>query len=212
MHSEKSFVPSDYIPHLCIPASEVQYIHVFWNAIEPNPGEFKTALLDDYAERCRQLRQEGKTVCVTLYNNNDPNWFSKDGGFTALSSMPAYVNYQKQVISALSQYVDLWQPFKEVPAINDNSIGIIKETRTRILQGNLAICQLTAYTEIHRQAGYTYTDTDGTLKFVAVLLPEGCSMDGWLDNASNAKKKVFQSIESTLLDDSSIVSIESSIV
>ncbi len=212
MHPEKLFVPSEYIPRLCLNKAEVQYIHVFWNAVEPNPGEFKSDLLSDYAERCRQLRQEGKTVCVTLFNNNDPAWFTKEGGFTSLSGTTVYQGYLKKVVSLLSQYVDLWQPFKELPVLYDNSIGIIKETRARILQGNLAVCQLTAYSEIHRQSGYTYTDTDGTIKHVAVLLPEGCSMDGWLENASNAKRKFFQSSESTLLDDSSIVSIESSSV
>ncbi len=208
MHSEKSFSPSSYLSHQILSSDQVSYVHVFWNAVEPQPGEFNEETLQQYIERCQQLQQEGKQVCVTLFNGNDPVWFTKEGGFMSVSGVPSFQRYLKKVITALSAIIDLWQPFREIPVLTDNSIGIIRETRSKILQGNLALCQLTAYTEIHRQLGYTYTTPEGEIKNIAVLTPPGCSMDGWLQSNFSIRKFGNNHSEDSLLDDSSIVTIQ----
>ncbi len=194
MQSDKTFSPAEYISHIALNQDDIRYIHLLWNTIEPNSGQINQDILNTYIEQCRNLRESGQTICITLFNDNYPDWFIHQGGFLTLTSTPAYQNYLTTVVTALSNWVDLWQPFQVIPELSDNSIGLIKETRNKIMQSNISRTQEAAYQEIHRQLGYFYHTPDGKRNYIAVLTPSHSAGD-WTE---------------ALIDDSSIVSISSS--
>jgi beta-glucosidase len=85
-------------------ASLGQNAHRFsleWSRIEPAPGEFSAAALDDYARVLDSLSDNGLTPFATLYHFTLPRWFAQRGGWMAQDAVELFGRFVERVASRL---------------------------------------------------------------------------------------------------------------
>lgn len=88
-------------------------LSVEWSRIEPEPGRWDAAALDQYRQMVRGLRARGLTPLVTLHHFVNPRWLAERGGWENPEVVPAFERYVRHVAAALKDDVDLWATINE---------------------------------------------------------------------------------------------------
>ena len=73
-----------------------------------NPTE-----LARYIDMLDRLKAAGITPMVVLHHFSNPPWINASGGWTNPSTVPAYVDFVRQLVAALKERVHLWNTFNE---------------------------------------------------------------------------------------------------
>jgi beta-glucosidase len=73
-----------------------------------NPGE-----LARYVHLLDCLQQKGITPMVVLHHFSNPAWINAAGGWTNAATVPAFVDFVRQLVAALKDRVHLWNTFNE---------------------------------------------------------------------------------------------------
>lgn len=64
-----------------------------WARIEPERGQFSTAMLDHYKRIIEECRARGLTPIVTFNHFTTPRWFARQGGWTDASSPDVFARF-----------------------------------------------------------------------------------------------------------------------
>jgi beta-glucosidase len=74
-----------------------------WSQIEPNQGEFRSEVLEQYIKFCKHLRDEGIQPMVTLHHFSEPVWFHELGSFEKEENIKHFTNFCEKVVPKLAQ-------------------------------------------------------------------------------------------------------------
>ena len=66
-----------------------------------------------YVDMIDRLRAAGITPMVVLHHFSNPPWINAAGGWTNAATIPAYVDFVRQLVAALREKVFLWNTFNE---------------------------------------------------------------------------------------------------
>lgn len=85
-----------------------------WSRLQKEAfGPLDTAELNRYADHLDRLNAAGITPMVVLNHFSNPPWVNQAGGWTNAGTIPAFVDYVKQLVSALRDRVRFWNTFNE---------------------------------------------------------------------------------------------------
>ncbi len=90
---------------------DVYRMSASWEKINPAPGVFDPFALDHYVavlDRCNEL---GIKVLMGLHHYTDPLWFIELGGWTKRENIEYFVEFAREVYTALGDRVWLWATF-----------------------------------------------------------------------------------------------------
>ncbi len=66
-----------------------------------------------YADLLDRLTAQGITPMVVLHHFSNPPWINAMGGWTNAATIPAFVDFVRQLVAALKEKVFLWNTFNE---------------------------------------------------------------------------------------------------
>lgn len=84
-----------------------------WARIEPEPGMFSNAALDQYKRVLEACHKHGLTSMVTLSHWTVPRWFAARGGFEQADSPELFARFAEKVGAALGTSMDYATTFNE---------------------------------------------------------------------------------------------------
>jgi beta-glucosidase len=88
-------------------------LSVEWSRIEPEPGTFDQAALDQYRTMMGLLRERGLEPMVTLHHFTDPLWLTALGGWENPKVEEFFVRFVTRVVEAMGDMVTLWCTINE---------------------------------------------------------------------------------------------------
>lgn len=92
---------------------QIYRMSVEWSRIEPRPGEFDTVALERYREEIAALQAGGVQVLVSLHHFSQPSWFQGLGEWTIPQSVPIWLRFVREVVTALGDLVTDWVTINE---------------------------------------------------------------------------------------------------
>jgi beta-glucosidase len=85
-----------------------------WSRLQSAPfAPLNPAVLAHYVDVLDRLAAAGVTPMVVLHHFSNPPWINAAGGWTQASTIPAFVDYVRQLVAALKDRVYLWNTFNE---------------------------------------------------------------------------------------------------
>jgi beta-glucosidase len=85
-----------------------------WSRLQSAPfAPLNQTELARYVDLIDQLRAVGITPMVVLHHFSNPPWINAAGGWTNPKTIPAFVDFVKQLVPALRDRVYLWNTFNE---------------------------------------------------------------------------------------------------
>jgi len=76
-----------------------------WARIEPEPGQFSTAVLDQYRRMCAVCREAGIMPIVTFHHFVSPRWFAANGGWEAADGPALFARYVTRAAKAVGDLI-----------------------------------------------------------------------------------------------------------
>jgi beta-glucosidase len=85
-----------------------------WSRLQSAPfAPLNQNELAHYVDLLDRLRAAGITPMVVLHHFSNPPWINAAGGWTNAATIPAFVDFVKQLVPALREKVFLWNTFNE---------------------------------------------------------------------------------------------------
>jgi beta-glucosidase len=85
-----------------------------WSRLQSAPfAPLNQNELARYVDLLDQLKAKGITPMVVLHHFSNPPWINAAGGWTNSATVPAFVDYVRQLVAALKERVYLWNTFNE---------------------------------------------------------------------------------------------------
>ena len=85
-----------------------------WSRLQSAPfAPLNQTELARYVDLLDRLRAAGITPMVVLHHFSNPPWINAAGGWTNASTIPAFVDFVRQLVAALKDRVYLWNTFNE---------------------------------------------------------------------------------------------------
>jgi len=85
-----------------------------WSRLQAAPfAPLNPTELARYVDLLDQLKAKGITPMVVLHHFSNPPWVNSAGGWTNAATIPAFVDYVRQLVAALKERVYLWNTFNE---------------------------------------------------------------------------------------------------
>jgi beta-glucosidase len=85
-----------------------------WSRLQSAPfAPLNQNELARYVDLLERLRAAGITPMVVLHHFSNPPWINAAGGWTSAATVPAFVDYVRQLVAALKERVFLWNTFNE---------------------------------------------------------------------------------------------------
>jgi beta-glucosidase len=85
-----------------------------WSRLQSAPfAPLNQNELAHYVDLLDRLRAAGITPMVVLHHFSNPPWINAAGGWTNPATIPAFVDFVKQLVPALREKVFLWNTFNE---------------------------------------------------------------------------------------------------
>jgi len=76
-----------------------------WARIEPEPGVFSPAVLDQYRRMCAACREAGIMPIVTFHHFVSPRWFAVNGGWEAPDAPALFARYVTRAAKAVGDLI-----------------------------------------------------------------------------------------------------------
>jgi len=76
-----------------------------WARIEPEPGQFSAAALDQYRRMCAACREVGIMPIVTFHHFVSPRWFAANGGWEATDGPALFARYVARAAKAIGDLI-----------------------------------------------------------------------------------------------------------
>ena len=76
-----------------------------WARIEPEPGLFSAAVLDQYRRMCAACREAGIMPVVTFHHFVSPRWFAANGGWEAVDAPALFARYVRRAAQAIGDLI-----------------------------------------------------------------------------------------------------------
>jgi beta-glucosidase len=86
----------------------VYRMSVEWARIEPLPGQFDQAAIQQYREMLQALRKRGVEPLVTLHHFTNPIWVGEQGGWSNGKTVKSYLRFVDYVVQELGAEVGMW--------------------------------------------------------------------------------------------------------
>jgi len=103
-----------------------------WSRIEPNPGQFSTAMLDHYLRIIEGCRARGIKPMVSFNHYTTPVWFAARGGWTQTDAPALFANFCDKAARHLAADIEYATTLNEPNLI-------------RVIQAGLAPAQLSQF-------------------------------------------------------------------
>jgi beta-glucosidase len=85
-----------------------------WSRLQAAPfAPLNQNELARYIDQLDRMKAAGITPMVVLHHFSNPPWVNAGGGWTNAATIPAYVDYVRQLVAALKERVYLWNTFNE---------------------------------------------------------------------------------------------------
>jgi beta-glucosidase len=85
-----------------------------WSRLQSTPfAPLNQTELARYVDLLDRLRAAGITPMVVLHHFSNPPWINAAGGWTNVATIPAFVDFVRQLVAALKDRVYLWNTFNE---------------------------------------------------------------------------------------------------
>jgi beta-glucosidase len=85
-----------------------------WSRLQSAPfAPLNQTELARYIDLIDRLKAKGITPMVVLHHFSNPPWINAAGGWTNAATIPAFVDFVRQLVSALKERVHLWNTFNE---------------------------------------------------------------------------------------------------
>ena len=85
-----------------------------WSRLQSVPfAPLNPTELARYVDLLDRLRAAGITPMVVLHHFSNPPWINAAGGWTNAATIPAFVDFVRQLVAALKERVYLWNTFNE---------------------------------------------------------------------------------------------------
>lgn len=85
-----------------------------WSRLQASAfAPLNQAELTRYIDMLDRLKAAGITPMVVLHHFSNPPWINVSGGWTNPATVPAYVDFVRQLVAALKDRVYLWNTFNE---------------------------------------------------------------------------------------------------
>jgi beta-glucosidase len=84
-----------------------------WSRLEPEEGRWNDEAMQWYANLISECESLGLMPMATLHHFTCPQWFAKQGGFTATDSPEKFERYVRRVVKALGARVPMWCTINE---------------------------------------------------------------------------------------------------
>ena len=85
-----------------------------WSRLQSAPfAPLNQTELARYVDLLDRLRAAGITPMVVLHHFSNPPWINATGGWTNAATIPAFVDFVRQLVAALKERVYLWNTFNE---------------------------------------------------------------------------------------------------
>ena len=85
-----------------------------WSRLQSAPfAPLNPVELARYVDLLDRLQAKGITPMVVLHHFSNPPWINAAGGWTNAATIPAFVDYVRQLVAALKERVHLWNTFNE---------------------------------------------------------------------------------------------------
>lgn len=78
---------------------------VEWARIEPEPGVFSAAVLEQYRRMCAVCRENGIMPIVTFHHFVSPRWFAANGGWEAPDGPELFARYVARAAKAIGDLI-----------------------------------------------------------------------------------------------------------
>ena len=129
---------------------------VEWSRIQPYPGKWDQAALDQYRAMATWLNQHNMTPMITLHHCTDPLWLTEIGGWENDDTPDLFNDLVKKVVENLQDLCGLWCTINEpnVYAVDGYVFGDFPPGKSdigaafRVLQ-NMIKAHVMAYHTIH---------------------------------------------------------------
>lgn len=92
---------------------QIYRMGVEWSRIEPNPGEFDSAVIDRYRQEIGMMRDAGIQPLVTLHHFTNPSWFQGLGEWTSDDAVKIWLRFVRFVVTQLRDLVTDWVTINE---------------------------------------------------------------------------------------------------
>lgn len=179
--------------------------YVFWNQVEPHPGQFDWSGRADIAEFCREAQQEGLWVilrpgpyaCAEWEMGGLPWWLLKDDGIRLRSRDPRFIAAARSYLAAVGRELAPLQvthggPILMVQVENEygfygKDAGYMGEIRSALRDAGFDVPLFACNPTAHLRDGYRPdlfpvvnfgTDPAGAFKALRKILPRGPLMCG----------------------------------
>jgi beta-glucosidase len=137
-------------------------LSIEWARIEPEPGRFDQAALDNYRRQLEALREAGIEPLVTLHHFTSPHWLAERGGFSGPEVVGRLAAYADRVGREFGSLVQWWVTINEpsILALKAYLEGAWPPHRPRDLRGYVRMLRHSAFGHIAaRQALRSHTPT-----------------------------------------------------
>jgi len=85
-----------------------------WSRLQSAPfAPLNQQELARYIDLLDRLKAANITPMVVLHHFSNPPWINAAGGWTSVATIPAFVDYVRQLVAALKERVFLWNTFNE---------------------------------------------------------------------------------------------------
>ncbi len=127
-----------------------------WSRIEPSEGVFDDSAMEHYRAEIALMIDLGIRPLVTLHHFSNPLWFEESGAFETKKCIPLFRRYVQYAVSHLqdlcTDFVTINEP--NIYATNGYVYGTWPPGKKSIsaamkVMGNLALCHIHAYKDIH---------------------------------------------------------------
>lgn len=131
-------------------------LSIEWSRVQPELDRWDEHALDNYRQMVRGLSERGLKPMVTIHHFSDPLWLMHLGGWEHETVVQHFEAYNRKVVDALCDYVDLWCTINEpnVYAVMGYLFGVFPPGKTDIgavyrVMENLLRGHAAAYHAIH---------------------------------------------------------------
>jgi beta-glucosidase len=166
-------------------------LSIEWARLEPAPGQYNRAALEDYRKMLKSLNQRGIQPMVTLFHFTLPPWFAKKGGWTQAENIQDFVKFSTWISHELKEEVNWWYTINEplVYAFKSYDAGAwppFQKDRNQALKviKHLILAHAESYRAIHAQDPIAWV---GFAKNITLLEPN------WPSNPLDNLMTSFQS-------------------